>query len=107
MRTWLLVLAPFVFAAACGNSSSGGNCKLGNVCEEYAASADLAAAEKDCKSLTGEWSKGTCSSSDLVGTCVTAQNQTRKYYSAGPNGYTKDNASANCEHEFHGTWTAK
>jgi hypothetical protein len=93
--------------AACGsNDTTGGHCTLGNACEDYG-SADLATHEKDCKTLTGAWAKGSCPSSDQVGTCTTDKNITRIYYKGGANAYTPDNASASCEHEFHGTWKAK
>jgi hypothetical protein len=101
------VLALVLFLSACGsNDTNGGHCTLGNVCEDYGTS-DLVTHEKDCKALTGTWAKGSCPSSELVGTCITDKNITRDYYKGGANAFTPVMASASCEHEFHGTWTAK
>lgn len=96
-----IVLALLV--AACGSNDTGGHCTLGKACEDYGES-DLVAHEKDCKALTGAWAKGTCPASDQVGTCTTDKNITRIYYSGGADAFTKETASASCEHEFHGTW---
>jgi hypothetical protein len=103
MRAFLISVA---LVACGGNNDSGGNCKLGNVCEDYP-TGDLAAHEKDCKALTGVWSKGSCPSGNLLGTCLTPDQQTRRYYGGGDNAFTPATAAASCEHEFHGTWTAK
>lgn len=100
-----ILLVAALVAAGCGSKGAGGHCRLGNTCEDQPAG-DLAAAEKECKALTGEWSTGTCPSADEIGSCATGQT-TRHYYGGGTNAYTKDNASANCEHELHGTWTAR
>ena len=102
MRSILLLVA----VLGCNGTPTGGNCKLGNVCEDYPGG-DLVTHEKDCKTLSGEWSKGSCPSSNLIGTCTTADQQTRLYYSGGTNAYTAVTASAACEHEFHGTWKLK
>ena len=103
MRALALVL----LLSACGsNDTNGGHCTFGNVCEDYGTS-DLVTHEKDCKALTGTWAKGSCPSSDLVGTCITDKNITRDYYKGGANAFTPEMASASCEHEFHGTWKAK
>jgi len=93
----------FALLVACGSNDTGGHCTLGNACEDYG-EADLPAHAQDCKVLTGTWAKGTCPSSDQVGTCITDKNITRIYYKGGTDAFTKETASASCEHEFHGTW---
>ena len=98
-----LVLALFVFG--CGSNDTGGHCTLGNACEDYGQT-DLATHEKDCKTLTGTWAKGSCPSSGALGSCVTDKNVTRIYY-GGANAFTAQTASDSCEHEFHGNWKAK
>ncbi len=105
MRTGLQVIAVCVMALALGCGTDGrSSCTLGNVCEDFT-SGDLAAHEKDCKALTGDFAKSACPAVSLVGTCVTAQHQSRRYYAGGANAYTPEAATANCEHEAHGTWT--
>ena len=98
-----------VFAVAllgCGSNDTGGHCTLGNACEDYGQT-DLATHEKDCKALTGTWAKGSCPSSNALGSCVTDKNVTRIYYGGGANAYSAQTASDSCEHEFHGNWKAK
>jgi hypothetical protein len=97
-----LVLALLVLG--CGSNDTGGHCTLGNACEDYGQT-DLATHEKDCKTLTGTWAKGSCPSSGALGSCVTDKNVTRIYY-GGANAFTAQTASDSCEHEFHGNWKA-
>lgn len=103
MRAWLF--AAITLAVACNKStkSEGYSCWMGNVCEDYPTNVD--AHKKDCKALAGEWEERTCPSDNLVGTCITDTKQSRMYY-GGSNAYTSDTASASCEHELHGSWTA-
>jgi hypothetical protein len=101
MRALVLALA----LVGCGSNDSGGHCTLGNTCDDFGngSGAELATHEKECKALTGAWTKGSCPTSKALGTCVTDKNVTRIYYS-GTDGFTGDTATASCEHEFHGTW---
>jgi len=105
MRAILLAVALCSSLVGCGSNDTGGHCTLSNACENYG-QADLASHEKDCKTLTGTWAKGSCPSSGALGTCVTDKNVTRTYY-GGASGFTVDTATASCEHEFHGNWKAK
>ena len=102
MRAWLFVAITLV--VACKQNQEGYSCWMGKVCEDYAG--DLATHEKECKALAGEWEKHACPTDNLVGTCVTEKKQPRMYYGGAQNAYTADTASANCEHELHGSWTA-
>ncbi|HET9992075.1 MAG TPA: hypothetical protein VFQ65_26275 [Kofleriaceae bacterium] len=100
MRALVLVVA----LIGCGSNDTGGHCTLGNACDDYSngSASELATHEKECKALTGVWAKGSCPAKAL-GTCVTEKNVTRFYY-GGADGYTKETATASCEHEFHGNW---
>jgi hypothetical protein len=103
MRAWLFVAITVVVGCNKSGKSEGYSCWMGNVCEDYGS--DITR-EKDCKALAGEWEKHACPTDNLVGTCVTEKKQPRMYYGGAQNAYTADTASANCEHELHGTWTA-
>jgi hypothetical protein len=100
------LILPLVFTAACNQASRSENfsCWFGSVCEDYGS--DLDAHKHDCKQLAGEWEKHACPKENLVGTCMTEKHQPRMYYGGAQNAFTADTASASCEHEFHGTWTA-
>jgi hypothetical protein len=99
-----IAFALVALAACNGARSEGFSCWTGSVCEDYGS--DLATHEHDCKQLNAEWEKHACPKENLVGTCMTDTHQSRMYYGGAKNAYTADTASASCEHEFHGTWTA-
>jgi hypothetical protein len=91
---------------ATGCSNSGHSCKLGATCEDVTATGSAAAgAQHDCEAVKGTWSSGTCPSADRIGTCAITGANTVIYYGDGPDAFTVPTATANCEHERHGTWT--
>jgi len=99
----MLRVALLVAVVACAKDSGGASCRLGSTCEEY--SAAKPEAQHDCEVLKGQWATAACPTEKLIGTCTTSTDNKRRYYGHGTEGYSMGDAVANCEHEFHGTWS--
>jgi hypothetical protein len=109
-RAATVVLVGLFGLAPAGCSNGGHSCKLGATCEDYAAKDDkaLAIAQHGCETVKGSWQATSCPSAGRIGTCTYAGETGSAvliYYGDGPDAFTAANASANCEHERHGTWT--
>jgi hypothetical protein len=97
-------VALLVGLAACSN---GHSCKLGATCEDITAKDDkvVAGAQHDCEAVKGSWTSGSCPTAGRIGTCAVTGANPVVYYGDGPDAFTVATATANCEHERHGTWT--
>lgn len=100
-------VALLVGLAACSN---GHSCKLGATCEDYATKDEtgLATLKHGCDGMKGTWATSSCPSAGRIGTCTVPREEGSdviNYYGGGPDAFTVANATANCEHERHGTWT--